>query len=123
MADERAFAVKAPPELIWRLLREEAQQGVDGGRAEILHPEAPRQMVLKVQMGWGLQVEYDYAIAIKAEHTEVSCRVRPHGVRHRMANLVSFGRGKSPYQLALTQGLANLKLEAEKAAAEAPGCG
>lgn len=117
MADERAFAVQAPPELVWRLLRAEAQQGVESGRAQILHQEAPRRMVLLVQMGWRLRVEYEYAIAVKPEHTEVSCRVRPHGLRHRMANLVSFGRGTSAYQLALTQGLANLKDEAEKAVA------
>ena len=121
MADDRAFAVQAPPEVIWRLLRQEAQEGVESGRARILRQEAPRRMVLTVQMGWGLQIEYEYGIAVKEDHTEVSCRVRPHGLRHRMANLISFGRGTTPYQLALTQGLANLKQEAEKVAAKLPG--
>ena len=116
MADDRAFAVQAPPEVIWRLLRQEAQEGVESGRARILHQEAPRRMVLTIQMGWGLQIEY-----VKEDHTEVSCRVRPHGLRHRMANLISFGRGTTPYQLALAQGLANLKQEAEKLAAKPSG--
>lgn len=110
---ERAFAIQAPPDTIWRLLRAEIRSGVEAGRAEITHEEQPRQIVVGVRLGWGLGVRYDYRLAVRADHTEVAVEVAPHGFRHALANIVSLGRASTPYLLAVTQGLANLKEAAE----------
>jgi len=111
---ERAFAIHAPPDAIWRLLTEEIRAGVEVGRAEITHQEQPRRIVVGVRLGWGLAVRYDYRLAVRPDHTEVAVEVAPHGIRHALANIVSFGRATTPYLLAVTQGLANLKEAAER---------
>ncbi|MEE9277126.1 MAG: hypothetical protein V3V06_01815 [Dehalococcoidia bacterium] len=111
--NERAFAINAPPDVIWRTLLDEVRAGVESGRAQVVHEEAPRGLVLDVRMGWGLGVRYDYRLSVQAAHTEVAVTVAPHGLRYALANIISFGRGSSPYMLAVTQGLANLKEVAE----------
>ena len=114
---ERAFAVAASPAIIWRILLDEVREGVESGRATVIREEAPRQLTLDVRLGWGLGVRYTYEITLQPEHTEVAATVTPYGMRHAVANVISFGRAASPYLVALTQGLANLKQEAEREAA------
>ena len=111
---ERAFAIQAEPDLIWRLLRAEVKAGVDDGRARILREEVPRYLDLDVRLGWGLRVRYTYRISVQGTHTEIEARVVPYGIRFALANIVSLGRGATPHLLAVTQGLANLKAEAER---------
>lgn len=118
---ERAFGIHAPPEVIWRILIEEIQQGVDAGRARIDHQERPRSITFIVKLGWGLSVRYQYQISVEVEHTEVAVDVTPFGFRHAVANVMSFGRGSTPLMIAATQGLANLKDEAEREAARQRG--
>ena len=118
--NERAFAIQAPPEVIWRILLEEVREGVESGRAAIVRQEAPRALVLDVRLGWGLRVRYDYALTRAMQHTEVAAVVAPYGMRHSLANIVSLGRGGTPYMLAITQGLANLKEAAEREARPGP---
>ena len=113
---ERAFAIHASPAIIWRMLLAEVEQGVVAGRAQIVHQEAPRRLDITVRLGWGLRVRYRYDIRRGPEHTEVAVDVTPFGLRHAFANIFALGRGTTPYLLATTQGLANLKIEAERAA-------
>ena len=40
-------------------------------------------------------------------------RVTPYGLRHALANVLTFGRALTPHMLGVTQGLANLKAAAE----------
>ena len=115
-AHERAFAMHASPEIIWRTLLAEVEQGVGTGRAQIVHQEAPRWLDLTVRLGWGLRVRYQYRIRQTPDHTEVAVDVAPFGLRHAFANIFALGRGTTPYLLAASQGLANLKAEAERAA-------
>lgn len=119
--NERAFAIHAPPDVIWRTLLDEVRGGVESGRAEIVRQEAPRVLLLDVRLGWGLTVRYHYALKQQTEQTEVAVTVTPYGIRHSLANIVSFGRGVTPYMLAVTQGLANLKQAAEREARRDPG--
>ena len=121
--NERVFAVHAPPDVIWRHLREEIAEGQTAGRVRIQHEEGPRQIVFWVRMGWGLEVRYDYRITVEPQqasalgrsgpYCEVSVEVNPIGIRHAFANMLALGRGATPYLLAATQGLANLKEIAE----------
>lgn len=117
--NERAFAILAPPDRIWRTLLEEVQLGVESGRVEIVRQVAPRTILLDVRIGWGLAVRYDYRLSHGPEHapespvTEVAVAVTPYGFRHAMANIITFGRALTPHMLAVTQGLANLKQAVE----------
>ena len=112
-ANARAFAIQAPSDTVWRLLRDEVQAGVETGQARILHEEAPRFLDLEVRMGRGLGVRYTYALHVRDAHTEVVATVAPFGLRYAVANIFALGRGATPYLLAVTQGLANLKAAAE----------
>ncbi len=116
---ERAFAIHAPPAVIWKTLMGEVEEGVRSGRAVIVHQEAPRRLVLEIRLGWGLAARYTYELSLAGAHTEVAGRVDAHGVRNRVARVITLGRSSTPYMLALTQGLANLKAAAEETAREA----
>lgn len=127
---ERVFAMHAPPTVIWRHLRAEIAQGQTSDRVRIQHEEPPRQIVFWVRMGWGLEVRYDYRISEQpapapgtqrtSSYCEVSVEVSPVGIRHAFANVLALGRGSTPYLLAATQGLANLKETAEADPAAKP---
>lgn len=114
--NERAFAIFAPPDRIWRTLIEEVRLGVESGRAQIVRQEAPRVLLLDVRLGWGLYVRYEYQLTPLAQATaqdragtEVAVTVAPFGLRHAIASIITFGRALTPHMLAVTQGLANLK--------------
>ncbi|MXY79647.1 MAG: hypothetical protein F4Y94_08185 [Chloroflexi bacterium] len=119
--NERAFAISADPDRIWRLLLDEVRLGVESGRAEIIRQEAPRALLLDVRLGPGLSVRYEYSLtslprrAAQGDRgeTEVAVRVTPYGLRHALANVLTFGRALTPHMLGVTQGLANLKAAAE----------
>lgn len=111
--NERVFEINAPPEIIWQTLLEEVNAGVESGLATIEHQESPRSLDLDVRMGWGRGVRYRYTLTVRAAHTEVAATVEPYGIRNALANIFMLGRGLTPYLLAVTQGLANLKLAAE----------
>ena len=120
---ERVFAIHAPPTVVWRHLRAEIAEGQTSDKVRIQHEEPPRQIVFWVRMGWGLEVRYDYRISVEpapapgpqraGPHCEVAVEVSPVGIRHAFANMLALGRGTTPYLLAATQGLANLKETAE----------
>ena len=120
---ERVFAIHAPPTVVWRHLRTEIADGQTSDRVRIQHEEPPRQIVFWVRMGWGLEVRYDYRISVEpapapgaqpvGPYCEVSVEVSPVGIRNAFANVLALGRGTTPYLLAATQGLANLKQTAE----------
>ncbi|PZC44707.1 MAG: hypothetical protein DK306_001713 [Chloroflexi bacterium] len=126
--NERAFAIQSPQHEIWRLLLDEVHLGVDSGRAEIVRQEPPRTLVVDIRLGRGLSVRYDYQLTPlrpdvgqpNLPHTEVAVTVVPYGMRHALANIITFGRGLTPHMLAVTQGLANLKAAAEPTPLDTP---
>lgn len=111
--NERAFEIHASPEIIWQTLLDEVNAAIDSGQATIEQQNPPRSLLLDVHMGWGRGVRYHYTLTGRASSTEVAVTVDPYGTRNALANIFSFGRGLTPYMLAVTQGLANLKEAAE----------
>ena len=101
---------------------------MESGRAEIIRQEAPRALLLDVRIGPGLGVRYEYSLtrlprrAAQGDRgeTEVAVRVTPYGLRHALANVLTFGRALTPHMLGVTQGLANLKAAAEGRAVDSP---
>ena len=118
---ERVFSISASPDLVWRTLLTEVQPGADADRARILHEEPPRYLRLDVPFGWSHGVIYDYRLRPVAAGCEVAVEVAPYGIRFAIGNIFSLGRGLTPYMLAVTQGLANLKEECEQRVAEGGG--
>ena len=106
---EHAFEIEAPVEDIWRALRNEAQAGVDAGQAVLIAAERPRRLELDVAVGWGLTVRYAYKLSRSGDNSVVIVEVTPRGMRWALSNIITLGRGITPFSLAVTQGLANLK--------------
>ena len=106
---ERAFAISASPQKIWRVLIKEVYSGVQLGRVTIIEERPYSFLELNVRLNKGLAVLYRYELIQSESYTEVSVTVEPYGIRYVLANIFSFGRGITPHMLAVTQGLANLK--------------
>ena len=107
------LAISAPVDQVWRLLRDEAQAGIDAGQAALLHEVRGRELLLEVRMGAGFRVQHAYQLQRRGEQCVISDRVRPLGWRWRLSNVFLFGRGIRPLEAAAAQGLRNLKIAAE----------
>ncbi len=110
--------ILAPSERVWSLLREEAQAGIDAGRAVLLSESRERELLLEVVMGVGFRVQHAYRIERMGAGCRVADQVRPLGWRWRLSNAFLFGRGRRAIEAAAAQGLLNLKDVAESTASE-----
>ena len=106
---EHAFEIEAPVEDIWRALMNEAQAGVDAGQAVLIAAERRRRLELDVVIGWGLTVRYAYKLSRAGDKSLVIVELTPRGIRWALSNIITLGRGITPFSLAAAQGLANLK--------------
>ncbi len=115
-AAEHVFQINAEPQVIWRALRAEVEEGIAAGHVVVHADEPPRRLELDVAMGWGLTVHYVYSLSRVAAGVEVTVAVTPRGFRWVFSNILMLGRGITPFALAAAQGLANLKetLESER---------
>lgn len=111
---EHEFEIAAPAETIWRALRDEAEAGVAAGQAVVLIDERPWRLALDVTMGWGMIVHYAYALHRAGDGAHVSVAITPRGLRWAFSNILSLGRGITPFSLAAAQGLSNLKKSVEQ---------
>lgn len=115
-AAEHVFEIKADPDVIWRVLRAEVEEGIKAGHVVVHAEQLPARLELDVAMGWGLTVRYVYSLRRATGGAEVSVAITPRGFRWAFSNIMMLGRGITPFALAAGQGLANLKetLEAER---------
>lgn len=119
---EKAFAIHAEPATIWRALTEELQ-AADPQAYELEYSEPPRLLTLRVQLQGGVGARITYQLIPRADHTEVVATMEPEGFRYAFFRLITLGRSDTGYELALVQGLSNLKQAAEgkaEGAAEPP---
>ena len=54
--------IDAPVSRVWQLLRDEAQFGVEAGRAQIVAEERLRALTLEVHMGFMFRVRHTYRL-------------------------------------------------------------
>ena len=115
-AAEHLFEINAEPDVIWRALRAEVEEGIAAGHVVVHADRRPSRLELDVAMGWGLTVRYVYTLRRAARGAEVGVAITPRGFRWAFSNIMMLGRGITPFALAAGQGLANLKetLEAER---------
>ena len=109
---EKAFAIHAEPGAIWQALMGEVRSA-DPETYELERSEPPELLVLRVQLSGGIDARMTYRLIPRADHTEVVATMEPEGFRYLFFQLITFGRSNTGYELALVEGLSNLKQAAE----------
>ncbi len=115
MPPEKAFAVHAEPAIIWRELTRELAQAPPGSHTVERSSEA-QELAVRVQMPDGVEALITYQIIPREEYVEVVARMEPQGFRYLLMRAITLGRYDTGYELALAEGLSNLKQAAEAAA-------
>ena len=119
MPIEKAFAIHAETAAIWRALTEELR-AADPRDYELERSEPPSLLTVRVQLQGGVAARITYQLIPRGEHTEVVATMEPEGFRYQFFRLITLGRSDTGYELALVQGLSNLKQAAEGRGEEAP---
>ncbi|MEX2247657.1 MAG: hypothetical protein WEC75_13350 [Dehalococcoidia bacterium] len=118
MSIEKAFAIEAPPHEIFAAIeRELAEASPDDGETfEVLRRDPGRSLELRVTIS-GMPCWLTYRLEPREGHTEVIADLTPYGWKHALFRIMTFGMRDQGFQLALVQGLANLKeaVESERA--------
>jgi hypothetical protein len=109
---EKAFAIKASPTAIWHALTGELELG-DKSAYEIERAITNQSIALWVQLQGGIRARLTYKLIPQSEHTEVVATMEPEGVRYAFFKLLTFGRANLNYEIALVEGLSNLKRSVE----------
>lgn len=121
MPIEKAFAIHASPHDIYAALERDvasAPRGGDGG-FDVLRRERDRQIDLQVTMG-GIPCWLTYRLEPKEGYTEVVALLTPYGLKYALFRIMTLGMHDHGFEVALVQGLANLKESLEGAASAAP---
>ena len=114
---EKAFAIQAEPAVIWRELCHELAQAPPGSHT-IERSLEERELVVRVTLPDGVEALITYQLIPREGHIEVVARMEPLGLRYSFLQAITLGRFDSGYELALAEGLANLKQAAEAACRE-----
>ena len=117
--NQAALEVDASRNVIFDLLVEEAQAGVDRGSATIVASERGSRLAVDVGFGWAMTVRQTYSLErVRRGTTLVTATLSPRGFRWKLTNLLLLGRGMSALRNASETGLANLKQAAERGAGD-----
>ena len=117
--NQAAVEITASRNVIFDLLIEEAQGGVESGSAVIVASERGRELVVDIGFGWAMTVQQTYSLErLRRGETLVTATLVPRGFRWKLTNLLLLGRGLSALSNASETGLANLKRTAESAAGD-----
>ena len=114
MAIERAFAIHASPEVIFAALERDLREAAmhEGDTFAILRQDPPRSIDLRVTIA-GVACWLTYRLTPTPEHTEVAGVITPFGWRYTFFKFVTLGMRDQGFEVALVEGLANLKAEVE----------
>jgi hypothetical protein len=115
---EKAFAIEAPPEVIWEALWADLSQG-DASLYELDGSAWPHRLELKVNLS-GVRCALVYTLTPMEQPgmTEVAADLTPLSKRYGLYFLLTFGHIKRNYEMLLVSGLANLKAHVEGGAAQ-----
>ena len=115
MGIEKAFAIQADPAVIWRELIRELAQASPGSHTVERSLEG-RELAVRVELQRGIEAVITYQLIPREDHVEVVARMEPQGFRYALLRAITLGRYDLGYELALAQGLSNLKEAAEASA-------
>jgi hypothetical protein len=115
MPIEKAFAIQASPQAIYSAIEAELAEAWshEGDTFQVLRREPGRAIDLRVTIG-GVPCWLTYRIEQGAGHSEVVARLTPFGLKHALFRIVTLGQSRQGYEVALVQGLANLKAAVER---------
>jgi hypothetical protein len=114
VAIEKVFAIHGSANDIYSALQRDIASAYasEGDAFEVLRRERDQSIELHVKMG-GVPCYLTYSIEETPEHTEVTARCEPHGWQWVMFQVATLGMRRSALEMALVQGLVNLKAEIE----------
>jgi hypothetical protein len=76
---------------------------------------ANESLSLWVQLQGGIRARLTYKLVPRNGHTEVVATMEPQGFRYALFRIITLGRADVNYEIALVEGLANLKRAVEGA--------
>jgi hypothetical protein len=110
---EKAFAIKAAPDAIWRALTGELE--VDDSATYEVERAVPNELLsLWVDLERGIRANITYRLIPQGDHTEVVATMTPEGFRYGLFRMFTLGRYDTNCEVLLVQGLANLKQAVEE---------
>jgi hypothetical protein len=109
---EKAFAINGTPAAIWQALTGDLELG-DRSRYEIERAIANQELSLWVRLQGGIRARLTYQLVPHDGHTEVVATMEPEGFRYAFFRIITLGRADVNYEIALVEGLANLKRAVE----------
>jgi hypothetical protein len=111
---EKVFAIHGSANDVYAALQRDIASASphEGSVFDVVRRERDRMIQLNVQMG-GVPCLLTYTIEEKPEYTQVTATLDPHGWRYVMFQVATLGMRRHAFELALVQGLANLKDEVE----------
>ena len=112
---EKAFAIYAEPAIIWRELTGELAQAPPGSHT-VERSLKEQELTVRVELQRGIEAVITYDFIPREDHVEVVARMAPQGLRYALLRMITIGRCDIGYELALAEGLSNLKGAAEAAA-------
>jgi hypothetical protein len=115
VALEKAFAINAEPAVIWQELTRELAEAPPGSHTVERSVEA-QELAVRVELQRGIEALITYELIPREGYVEVVARMEPQGFRYAVFRAMTLGRYNTGYELALVQGLSNLKQAAEAAA-------
>ena len=117
MPIEKAFAIRSTPDVIFRAIERDLRGDADqpAGIFEELRREPDRLLQLRVNIGM-IPCWLTYTLTLKPDYppyTEVAATLVPFGWRYTMFRIMTFGMRDQGFEIALVEGLANLKAAVE----------
>ena len=112
MTLEKAFAINATPEAIWRALTGELEVA-DAATYTIERAIPNEQLSLWVNLMGGVRAVLSYTLVPRDGHTEVVATMVPQGLRYAIFRIITLGRADTNYEIVLVEGLSNLKAAVE----------
>ena len=114
MSIEKAFAIHAPASEIFAAIERDLGGAAqhEGSAFEVLRRDPPRGIDLRVTIG-GVSCWLSYRLAEHDGTTDVTGVLTPFGWRYTFFKIITLGMRDQGFEIALFEGLANLKAEVE----------
>jgi hypothetical protein len=116
---EKAFAINASPREIYDAIERDLGQAAAhaGSTHEVLRRDPARAIDLRVTIG-GVSCWLTYRLEPRDGYTEVVALLTPFGMRYTLFRIMTLGLRDQGFEIALVQGLANLKAAVEQGRGE-----
>lgn len=108
MPIEKAFAIRAAPAAIYDALERDVASAPPGPAFEVLRRDPGRGIDLRVTIS-GIPCWLTYRLDPADGYTEVVAALTPFGWKYALFRVMTLGLRQQGFELALVQGLANLK--------------